>query len=450
MENSCSEVTHYDALIVGGGFKGMMAAYGLRKQGKSVLIVEAAKTLGGFMTPLSWKGVELDKGPQYLDGVTKAQKNILDDIMAEFEPLNALDFSYASYWNNQLTADFAIPDYRTLPVEQRALLLYESLHQTAQEDTNHDSIADEFNENCPVSAHYIKNWCRKFLGVEADELSPINKSFVTFFGRKLLLENDLSLELKTLPLLDDVLAAEKKTVNHQTYNLYPMGRNLGYFRAAFEHKLQGLGVDSMLESQLVELQKSQQGLVAIIETQQNTRHVTADKVYFSGTVESTEALLLGTQELAGYIKPVSQVFYYAELEQHQNLPFYTMNYSNDSISRVTYFSDYGADSENGKPVICIEVPAEMESPIWQDPDAHFPVVSKELSAMGIGSVADFKAFKVPSTYRLILKGYEDKLSSMYDQVLQRYGNGVTILTPHLLTRASIMTDLTNVGVLNLD
>ncbi|BBN81090.1 hypothetical protein PA25_10750 [Pseudoalteromonas sp. A25] len=450
MENRSSKVAQYDALVVGGGFKGMMAAYGLSKQGKSVAIVEATSELGGFLSPLVWKGAELDKGPQLLNGITEPQKTVLDDIMSGYEPLSEVESSYASYWNEKLTEGFAIPDYRALPVAQKSLVLYESLHQQSQSDKQFETISEEFLEHSPHSLEFFQNWCRKFLNTDASELSPINKSFVTFFGRKLLLDNELSLELKTMPLLDNVLAAEKISANFQTHNLYPKGRHLGYFREAFVSKLSDLGVKSLLNSRLVKVKNTEVGLNATIEGEQGSVELEVDNVFFTGTIESTEELLLGTNALAKCIKPVSQVFYYAELKQHQDLPFYTMNYSDDSIARVTYFSGYTADSENGNPIICVEVPASKDSSIWLDPDTHFTQVKKELLAMGIGMVVDYKAFKVPSTYRLVLKGYEDVLANMQEKVLAQYGSRVTILTPHLLTRASIMSDLSAAGVLQID
>ncbi|WMS89947.1 NAD(P)-binding protein [Pseudoalteromonas sp. HL-AS1] len=447
MENNRTKVTQFDALIVGGGFKGMMAAYGLVKQGQSVVIVESASELGGFMSPLQWKGAELDKGPQYLDGISEKQKGILDDIMSEHEPLTPLCFSYSSYWNNVTTQGFAIPDYRTLPLAERSQILFETLHQQFDASSKGAVISDDFTQQNLKSSQYIQSWCHKFLGTDAEKLSVINKNFVTFFGRKLLLDNSLSIELKKLPLLDNVLAAEKKSVNHQTYNLYPKGKNLGYFRQAFVAKLNELKVTSLVNSKLVNVIKDKECMAATIEDDLGAFEIKAKNIFFTGTVESTEKILLGTNNLAPLVKPVSQVFYYAEMSKYQDLPFYLMNYSSDSITRVTYFSDYAADSENGKPIICIEVPADNTSSIWQDPDTHFMQVKQELQGMGVLNITDFKAFKIPSTYRLILKGYESAYEDLLSKVSLRYGAGITVLTPHLLTRASIMSDLSNAGVL---
>lgn len=436
----------YDALIIGGGFKGMMTAYGLTKQGQKVCIVDNSPVLGGFMAPMKWQGVDMDKGPQYLDGVNEAQKAILDDIMSDHEPLDSLEFSYASYWNGVTTADFAIPDYRTLEKSQKAQILFESI-SAEPVDVELECIADTFTEQNAVSASYLTQWCHKFVSASPDELSMINLSFVTFFGRKLLLDNELSLELKKHPILDGAIAANKKQINHNTYNLYPKGKTLGYFRQAFEHKLDKMGVESKLKSQVCGVEQIAEGYQINLDVAGQQQSILAKSVYCAGTIESSERLLLGSDKIKSKVRPVSQVFYLIELEQELDLPFYIMNYSDDSLSRVTYFNAYAQKSSNGKSIICVEVPAKTDSDIWASPDEHYPQLKKELSAMGIHGCGEYKAVTIPSTYRLALKGYEHVYESVLQQVKAKYGEQVKILTPHLLTRASIMSDLFNVGIL---
>ena len=457
MENNRTQIAgDYDALIIGGGFKGMMSAYGLTKQGLKVCIVDNAPLLGGFMAPLTWQGVDMDKGPQYLDGVNGAQKAILDDIMSDHQPLDSLEFSYASYWNGVITKGFAIPDYRTLDKSQKAQILYEAITDTAATITNSGDqtpqcIGDSFNEQNEVSASYISKWCHKFLNASPFELSPINQNFVTFFGRKLVLDNDLSLDLKQHPLLDDAIAANKKQINHNTYNLYPKGKTLGYFRQAFEHKLGVMGVESKLKSQvtkvLTKAQANDEGYTIMLDVAGQAEQVTARAVYCAGTIESSESLLLSSDTLKAKVQGVSQVFYLIELDSELDLPFYIMNYSDDSLSRVTYFNAYGQKSINGKAIICVEVPAKIGSEIWTTPDKHYPTLVNELARMGISGCGAYQAVPIPSTYRLALKGYEQAYQHLLAQVEQQYGQGVHILTPHLLTRASIMQDLSDAGIL---
>ena len=129
---------------------------------------------------------------------------------------------------------------------------------------------------------------------------------------------------------------------------------------------------------------------------------------------------------------------------------YIMNYSEASVSRVTNFTAYANKSKNGKSILCAEVPTTTDSAIWLDPESHFVELCEEIDAMGINTdkVCNHQAFKVPSTYRAVLCGYENQLQTIIDSVLDEYGENVHILTPHLLTRASIMADLTERGILS--
>ena len=67
--------------------------------------------------------------------------------------------------------------------------------------------------------------------------------------------------------------------------------------------------------------------------------------------------------------------------------------------------------------------------------------------MGISGFCKHQAFAIPSTYRLALKGYEAALNQMTQKIKAQYGDGIHILTPHLLTRSSIMTHLMEQGIL---
>lgn len=430
---------HTDVVVIGGGFKGMMTAYGLRKKGLDVVIVEKGKLLGGFMAPIRWRELEVDKGPQYLDGINDSQKAILDEIMDGYEPLSSLDFSYSSFWNGVLTSGFAIPDYRSLPLQERAQILYETIANSGCSN-NPNTISDMYFEVEPQTWKHIDRWCKKFLLSPAIELSPLNTRFSTFFGRKLLLDNETSIQLKLSPFLDGLLAAQKNSLEHGTYNLYPKGRSLGYFRSAFEQKLIENGVAVELESEVLEVSYSDKHLELKLD---KNRAITAKRLYCAGPVESTEMLLLGDDTLKHFIYPVSQVFYLLEMAYESNLPFYVMNYDDVSVARITNFSKYAGKGEGGRSVICVEVPAATGSKIWNNTESHYPVVVNELAAMGVNveNVISHEAFRIPSTYRALRPEFGKAYEFFCERVTEKFGDLVHLLPPHLLTRASIMSDL---------
>lgn len=447
MEGNSKEERVMDAAVIGGGFKGMMAAYGLMKQGRSVCIIDKAAELGGFMSPMVWQCVEVDKGPQYLDGISGPQKAILDEIMGEHEPLESLNYSYGSFWNGVYTEGFAIPDYRTLDKQDKAMVLFESVireHDASKADT----ISDLFDDSSQKSFSYIRQWCNKFFQNDPDRLSALNTRFGTFFGRKLLFDNELSLELKKTPLFDDILAANKLSIDHRTHNLYPLGRNLGYFRKAFVDTLEKSGVTSLTGCEVTGINSSEDGFDISLGDKGG---ISAREIYCAATIESTEQLLLQQDTISDYIQPVAQVFYLLEVDLGKDLPFYIMNYSEDSIARVTNFTAYANRPDSGRSILCVEVPTTVEDAIWLDPDSHFSSLRKELENMGIdpGGIREYQAFKVTSTYRTVLRGYEEQFENIIDRIEKRYGGSVHVLTPHLLTRASIMADLSERGILQV-
>ncbi|MGI9388811.1 MAG: NAD(P)-binding protein, partial [Boseongicola sp.] len=57
----------FDVLVVGGGFRSIVAAWGLARQGETVALVETGAKIGGFMSPINWDGHWIDKGPQFFD-----------------------------------------------------------------------------------------------------------------------------------------------------------------------------------------------------------------------------------------------------------------------------------------------------------------------------------------------------------------------------------------------
>ena len=447
MERSSNKVSNCDSLVIGGGFKGMMTAYGLLKQSQDVVLLDKAPELGGFMKPIKWDDIWIDRGPQFLDAISESQRRLLDDITGPDSKLDSIEYSYASFWNDVLTPDFAIPDYRTLPTEAQAMVLLEALSAPPRNETA-TNLAEEYQHALPCTYKYIDRWCQKFLNLSAEELSPTSASLVTFVGRKLLLENDRSLELKQSPVLDELIAAQKKSISHDTYNLYPLGSNLGKFADLFVDKLQQLGLKSVLGVEVRGITPTSNGY--LVEAS-NDVTIEATQIYFATAAEVTESILFETSNFQKFIQPVSQLFYYCELSLEQDFPSYVMDYSESSVTRVTNLTAYSNHTSSDKSIICVEVPTEMTSQEWQAPADFFEEkISGELKAIGIDtqSIQKRKEVKLPQTYRAMRSGYDNYLQSFTEKVGDLFDDTMHILTPHTLTRAKIMQDLQSIGVLD--
>ncbi len=53
----------FDTIVLGGGISGLVAAYSLQKQGKSVLLLEKENRLGGVINTIYKEGYRLEQGP---------------------------------------------------------------------------------------------------------------------------------------------------------------------------------------------------------------------------------------------------------------------------------------------------------------------------------------------------------------------------------------------------
>lgn len=58
--------TRLDAIVIGGGFAGLLAGWFLQRQGRDAVVVEASGRPGGLVRTWSYRGARLEAGPQSL------------------------------------------------------------------------------------------------------------------------------------------------------------------------------------------------------------------------------------------------------------------------------------------------------------------------------------------------------------------------------------------------
>ncbi|MDD3007123.1 MAG: FAD-dependent oxidoreductase, partial [Candidatus Pacebacteria bacterium] len=63
------EESNYDAIVVGAGISGILAALALSKEGKKVLIIEKTGELGGNCRTYEINGYHIDTGPHAITGL---------------------------------------------------------------------------------------------------------------------------------------------------------------------------------------------------------------------------------------------------------------------------------------------------------------------------------------------------------------------------------------------
>ncbi len=118
-------------LIVGGGFRGIVAGHYLSSAGHQVTLIEGAPFLGGVMHSESWNGFQLDKGCHIFGNDNVEVTDVLFAIMGD--AVVPVDGRYASMTDGKLSDGITIPDLTVWGPDVSARILYETVAAAAQD-----------------------------------------------------------------------------------------------------------------------------------------------------------------------------------------------------------------------------------------------------------------------------------------------------------------------------
>ncbi len=92
---------NYDAVVIGSGHNGLVAACYLAKAGKSILVLEKSASLGGATTSVkAFKGVDA-KLSRYSYLVSLLPDQIIKDLSLNFETIGRKVSSYTPYFDGE-------------------------------------------------------------------------------------------------------------------------------------------------------------------------------------------------------------------------------------------------------------------------------------------------------------------------------------------------------------
>lgn len=435
---------HYDWLVIGGGFKSLVAAYSFAKQGQSIALLERGDALGGFMSPIRWGEFWIDKGPQFFDNFEERDRAFMTEMVGE-DVFDDIGFKYSSFMNGKKTDGFAIPDWRVRGPDFAAEVFKDLLQDqvdrpanTVEFETFADLLAvDGGTHLAPI----LSDLTRKFTRQNADDLSPHARRMATFVGRKLLFDQEVSLDLKKSALLDGLLAAQKKVVAETRYNLYPRGSNLETVRAAMEKAVRDAGVQVITGCGDLSIDPESKTCQVLGETLQFGR------AFFGCDAREAEALLFGTDALMRQTHMLPEIFHcFVVPGDALDEAYYLVDYDTDHLStRMTNFSNYmTAYDDEGYGVFCIEQAIDKDSPEWEDPSATQKQVFTEAQEAGNITCDTYKAaksFRIPVTYKVPLAGYVGAAEDLEARTQDAGKGDLLIPNPMSLTRKETLDDL---------
>ncbi|MGI9395598.1 MAG: NAD(P)-binding protein, partial [Boseongicola sp.] len=165
----------FDVLVVGGGFRSIVAAWGLARQGEKVALVEVGAQIGGFMSPINWDGFIIDKGPQFFDNFEPQDVELVHEILGS-DIMEEVGFEYGSFTGGTLNCDFAIPDWQALGEDTA----HEAFQYLFKDRVRRNGAVPEFNtlddvlvyDGGPALYPHLIQLTQKFVRRDAADVSP--------------------------------------------------------------------------------------------------------------------------------------------------------------------------------------------------------------------------------------------------------------------------------------
>ena len=417
-------------LVVGGGFRGIMAAHSLAQRGFQVTLVEAAPVLGGVLYSMEWDGFVIDKGCHLFDNATDELTRVLFELTPQ-DTFSPVEVSYASALApDHVSRGLAIVDLNPFDLGFRSQALWEILNAAADHSSGEENfsvhLADRMNNRFgSLVGEALQSAFGKVYQIPADQVSA-DALDLTVFKRVGLVPDRMGLMLKQMPALDDRLAVSSQSNPMMFYqdgkgyghrNLYPKSGGLRSWcrlaadrlveagcRLRLGHKILGLN----MVGGRVAVQLGQGSAVC-----NDMMHV--DQVLWAAGPDYLEQCLFHTCEIETLIHKVPMVLYYFKVSPKQ---FSGLTYMHDFRSNTLGYRFsapglYGRQyDKQGNSYACVEVPTALGSDLWSAPEAFVRQIWAQAQACGLilgGDYLDAKITQTPISYAVPKVGYGQAL-----------------------------------------
>jgi protoporphyrinogen oxidase len=411
------------AIVVGGSFKGLVAARRLVSLGATVTIVEKSTRLGGIHMSIPWDGFQLDLGCHFFGNDDKDTTALLLDLMREAP--NPVTPALRSCLNGQFADGIEYPDFTLLDPAEHGPALVELLEYAAARgasalpepslDRNLDAYLTQ--RYGPRTAALLDAALGKMTLARARELSAA--CFTALSARRVKMTSDATAEqLKKNPAFDDVILHSGLGDPMRFYRdaaagfdarcFYPAQGGMGGFAANATLRLEELGV-SVRTGSAIDTLSLKNGEASL--TLENGETLTGDVLVWSSGAEALGAALGLDLDLAAQIHGVPMALYYYDVPRDAVGPYsWVHDFDRDHLLfRASAPSCHGdGTAPDGRAYVVAEVPVSLHSDVYANPQRHDARVWDEIVTFGVaeGPLPEHRrTMTVPVSYRFPKAGF---------------------------------------------
>lgn len=411
-------------LVIGAGFRGIVASYLLASKGKDVVLLERSQHLGGVLYSADWKGFYLDKGCHLFDNSCDIKTSIIMDILeGEVEPVPV---TYASVTNGIKTDGIAIPNLAVYGKPKVQNILYELLESSSKPESSCQTLQEKLDTRFgATTGQYLVHVAEKIYRIAASNLEA--DSFpLTPFRRIKFLDDSIANTLKEIPILDDRVAASSQADPMKFYrdrakvypfrNFYPKEHGMRGFCEKAKQHLEKVGVSMIMGCSIERLNFNKSNAIVTLS---NGENISGDRVLWTAGIEAI-AKLLGNGDIAQYIHHVPMVVYYFVIDKDVEGKYtYLHNFDRDNLFfRASVPGSYGRHAcSPGLSYVCCEVPTTLDSPEWHHPEEFTERVWTEMQKYEVvkqGQPIDSLIMKTPTSYKMPKVGYSEAVKNITD------------------------------------
>lgn len=423
--------------VVGGGFKGIVAAKYLADRGANVVLIEESKKLGGIHFSIPWDGFQLDLGCHVFANENPITTNLIFDLLGEMP--NGLNPKVKSVFNGVHTEDIEGPDLSHLPSDLHLECLLDFLKNVAELEETALKLDPKKNLDELLTARYGNKLCKlleqtlqKILRSQTKSLSSV--AFSAIPAKRInLVEPSIAALLKQLPNIDELLLNPhydkltedvKDTTNDFKHHcFYPQSGGMGYFARSAKQHLEDLGVQIKLDINIQEVVKEEDKHLTLKLSDSSS--ITFSHVFWTSGANSLAKCIKLDIDLSKHVHNIPMVLFYFDVPK-EAVGDYDWVQSFDS-SHFTYRasapSRFGSETApKGRAYVLAEVLTEINSDIYLNSEVYTGQIWAELVDLGVvyGKIPEhFKILKTPVSYKFPkCTFYEEK--SFLDLRLNEY------------------------------